>query len=158
MFQKKKCIFCTKVVHSKFLMLILKPRVSFCIKFALFSNIYLKHKIVKFKWNFLETSYKVYRELPILYFNAPFFLMFLLFRKYLNPKIQNQQSSKQLFTSIFFQDYPQGYIFSYFFKLLKVLSFSRMLVEFSVTCIFNHVWESFFQFMMFTVKTPDKIF
>ena len=30
------------------------------------------------------------------------------------------------------------------------LSFSRMLVEFFVTCIFHHVWENFFQFMVFT--------
>ena len=39
------------------------------------------------------------------------------------------------------QDYPQGYILSYFFKLLRALPLSRILVEFSLTCIFHHVWK-----------------
>ena len=41
------------------------------------------------------------------------------------------------------QDQPQGFILSYFFKHLRVLSLSRMLAEFSLTCIFHHVWEKY---------------
>ena len=50
--------------------------------------------------------------------------------------------------SVFYHRCPlrlasQGYIFLYFLKLLRVLSL-RMLVEFSLTCIFQHVWEKCF--------------
>ena len=65
-------------------------------------------------------------------------------------------------------------MFLYFFKLLRVLSL-RMLVEFSLTCIFQHVWKYFFNIwcshsqkiiesMLFhsypspPLKTPGRIF
>ena len=48
-----------------------------------------------------------------------------------------------LFTTLVLQDWSQGYILSYFLKLLRVLSLSRMLDEFSLTCKFHHVWENF---------------
>ena len=32
------------------------------------------------------------------------------------------------------------------------LSFFRMLAQFSLTCIFHHVWENMFQFMVFTLE------
>ena len=55
-----------------------------------------------------------------------------------------------LFTTFVVQDYPQGYILSYIYKLLGVLFVSKMLDEFSLSCIFHHVWEECFQFMVFT--------
>ena len=47
-----------------------------------------------------------------------------------------------MFTTLVLQDYSQGYILSYFYKLLRVLSLSRMLV--AMTCIFHNVRENFF--------------
>ena len=49
-----------------------------------------------------------------------------------------------LFTILVLQDYPEGYFLSYFLRLLRALSLSRMLAEFSVTCIFHNVFEKFF--------------
>ena len=48
------------------------------------------------------------------------------------------------FTTFVLQDLPQRYILLHFFKLLRFFYLFRMLVEFSVTCIFQHVWETFF--------------
>ena len=91
---------------------------------------------VKCKWNFQS----VHRILNLL-FQRTLFLMFLL----KNIKIHRlEQTSWQtvFFTTLVLQDQPQGYILSYFFKLLRDLS--RILVEFSLTCIFQHVWEECF--------------
>ena len=75
-----------------------------------------------------------------------------------------------LFTNLVLEDYPQVYILSYFFNFLKILSLSRMLVEFSLTCIFHHVWENFFNLKKciesthfyscpsHPLKTPGRIF
>ena len=65
-------------------------------------------------------------------------------------------------------------IHPYFFKLLKVLSLSRILVQFSLTCIFHHVWEKisiygihirkwiesmhFYSYPSSPLKTPGTIF
>ena len=49
-----------------------------------------------------------------------------------------------LFATLVIEDYPHGYILSYFFSFLRVLSPSRMFVEYSLTCTFHHVWENFF--------------
>ena len=46
-----------------------------------------------------------------------------------------------LFTTVDLQDSSQGYILSYFLKLCKALSFSVMVVKFSLACIFHHAWE-----------------
>ena len=56
-----------------------------------------------------------------------------------------------LFTTFVLKDLPQGYIISYLFKLLRILSLSRILVEISLTFIFHLVWENLFQFMVFKV-------
>ena len=53
-----------------------------------------------------------------------------------------------LFTTLVLQDYPQKYILSYFFKLLRVLSLFRMLAEFSLTCIFHYVWGRIFNLQL----------
>ena len=68
----------------------------------------------------------MYREASIFYLNAPVF-----------------------WCSLVLQDQPQGYIVSYFFKLVRVLPLCKMLFEFSLFCIFHHVWERKIQFMVF---------
>ena len=54
-----------------------------------------------------------------------------------------------LFTTLVLQYYPQGYIFSYFFKTPLGFFLSRMLVEFSLTWIFHHLWEKLFNLWCF---------
>ena len=66
---------------------------------------------------------KGYREVSIFYFNTPFFLIFPHFQKYLNPQV----TTKKLVNSVSYHSFPsrlasQGYIFLYFFKILRVLS------------------------------------
>ena len=77
-----------------------------------------------------------------------------------------------LFTTLVPYPLTSGYILSYFFKLLRVLSLSRMLNEFSLTCTFHHVWENFFSLWCWKcietlhfysctsppLKTPGRIF
>ena len=107
--------------------------------------------------------------------SMPLFLIFPHFPKYLNPQVR----TRKLVKSFFYHPCPlklasEGYIFLYFFKLLRVFSL-RMLIEFSLTCIFQHVWEKFFNLwcshpskiiesMLFysclspPLKTPGRIF
>ena len=97
---------------------------------------------VNSKLNFLER--KVYREILNFLFQCTLFLIFPHFPKYLNSQVRTRKFVK----SVFYHPCPlrlasEGYIFLYFFKLLRVLSL-RMLIEFSLTCIFQHVWEKFF--------------
>ena len=92
---------------------------------------------------FLESpTQSVERSLNLL-FQCILFLMFPQFQKYLNPQVRNNKLVSSVFTTLVLQDQPQGYILSYFFKLVRVLALSRMLVEFSLTCIFQHVQENF---------------
>ena len=72
----------------------------------------------------------------------------LFFKKYLNRQVRTDKLVTTLVLVL--QYYPQWYILSHFFKLLKVLSLSRMLVEFTLTCMFNHLEEQLFNFMVFT--------
>ena len=69
--------------------------------------------------------------------------MFPLFQKYLNTQVR----TNKLVDSVVYHLCPSilaSGIHPYFFKLLRVLSLSRMLVQFSLTCIFHHVWERIF--------------
>ena len=66
------------------------------------------------------------------------------FSKILNPQVRTWK----LVNSVFYHPCPlilasQGYNFLFLFKLLRVLPL-RMLVEFSLTYIFQHVWETVF--------------
>ena len=84
----------------------------------------------------------VKRSLNLL-FQHTLFLMFPLFQKYLNTQVR----TKKLVNSVVYHLCPSilaSGIHPYFFKLLRVLSLSRMLVQFSLTCIFHHVWEKIF--------------
>ena len=66
------------------------------------------------------------------------------FRRYLNFFQIRINKMVNSITTLALQDQSQGYILSYFFKVLRVLPLSRMLVQFSLkTCIFHHVWETF---------------
>ena len=97
----------------------------------------LKHKCECVNGNL--NKYKVYREASILYlFQHTLFLMFPIFQKYLNPQVR----TNKLVNSVVYHPCPlklASGMHPYFFKLLRVLSLSRMLVELSLTCIFHHV-------------------
>ena len=102
---------------------------------------------------FLESPIQsVERSLNLL-FQCILFLMFPQFQKYLNPHVRNNKLVSSVFTTLVLQDQPQGYILSYFFKLVRVLALSRMLVEFSLTCIFQHVQENF---SIYSIHIPRK--
>ena len=81
----------------------------------------------------------VQRSLSLL-FQRTLFLIFPLFQKYLNSQVR----TKKVVNSAVLQDQAQGYILSYFFRLFRVLSLSRMLVKFSLTCTFHHAWGKCF--------------
>ena len=76
-------------------------------------------------------------------FQRTFFLMFHLFQNYINLQVR----TKKLVNSVDYHSCPLRLalgIHYYFFKLLRVLSLSRMIDEFSLTYICYHVWENFF--------------
>ena len=143
MFQLKDCICWTEVsTFWTFHCLTEVVQIPYVI-FKTRSNIVAKTSL-KFKWNFLETLIQsVQRSLNVL-FQCTFFLMFPFFQNVSTPG-QNQEIGKQCWLPpLILQDQPQGYILSCFFKLVRVLSLSRMLVEFFLACIFHHAWEKFF--------------
>ena len=84
----------------------------------------------------------MYRGVSVLYFNAPLSDI-PIFSKISEPQVKPTKWPTVLFTTIVFQDQPQGYILLHFLKLVSVLSLSKMLVEFFLTGIFYHVWEKF---------------
>ena len=76
----------------------------------------------------------MYGQVSIFYFNEPFFWCSLFFKNISTLRLEPT-------TTIVFQDWPQRCILSYLFKLLRVLSLSRILPEFPLTCILHHIWE-----------------
>ena len=76
--------------------------------------------------------------------------MFPLFQKYLNPQVRTSKLVKSVVYHLCPSILASG-IHPYFFKLLRVLSCSRVLVQFSLTCIFHHVWKKN-QFTVFTLE------
>ena len=94
---------------------------------------------VKCKWNFLQTLIQGQKILNLL-FQHTFFLMFPHFQKYLNPQVRTNKLVNSVVYHLCLSILASG-IHPYFFKLLRVLSLSRMPVQFSLTCIFHHVWE-----------------
>ena len=76
--------------------------------------------------------------------------MFPLFQKYLNPQVRNIK----LVNSVVYHSCPSrltSWKHPYFFNLLRVLSLSRMLVDFSDLYIPPCVAKRF-QFMVFTLE------
>ena len=55
-----------------------------------------------------------------------------------------------LITTLILQSYPKGYILSYFYKLPRALSLSRMLVAFSLKLLYPTLCGKCFEFMEFT--------
>ena len=53
-------------------------------------------------------------------------------------------------TTLVFEDYPQGYIVSYLYKLPRALSLSRMLAEFFFRILHSTMCRKIFQFMKLT--------
>ena len=82
--------------------------------------------------------------------------MFPLFQKYLNPQVRTNKLANSVACHFCPSVTPSG-ILPYFFKLLRVLSRSRMLVKFSLTCIFHHVWKKI-QFMVFILENELNLF
>ena len=76
--------------------------------------------------------------------------MFPPFQKYLNPQVRN----RKLVNSVVYCLFPSrlgSMIHPFiFFRPLRVLSLTRMLVKFSLTYILHHLWEKNFQFMVIT--------
>ena len=69
--------------------------------------------------------------------------MFPLVQKYLIPHVRTNKLVNIVVYHLCRSILTSG-IQSYFFKLLRVLSLSRILVQFSLTFIFHHVWEKIF--------------
>ena len=73
-----------------------------------------------------------------------------LFQKYFNPQVR----SNKLVNSVVYHLWPSilaSGIHPCLSRLLRILSRSRMLVQFSLTCIFHHVWKKD-QFIVFTLE------
>ena len=114
----------------------------------------------------------VKRSLNLL-FQHTLFLMFSLFQKYFNPQVRTNKLVNSVVYHLCLSILASG-IHPYFFKLLRVLSLSRMPVQFSLTCIFHHVWEKiliygahirkwigsmhFYSWPSSQLKTPHTIF
>ena len=84
----------------------------------------------------------VKRSLNLL-FQHTLFLMFPLFQKYLNTQVRTNKLVNSVVYHLCSSTLASG-IHPYFFKLVRVLSLSRMLAQFSLTCIFHRVWEKIF--------------
>ena len=106
-------------------------------------NILASNISVKCKWNFLETLMQSVKRSLNLLFQHTLFLMFSLFQKYFNPQVRTNKLVNSVVYHLCLSILASG-IHPYFFKLLRVLSLSRMPVQFSLTCIFHHVWEKIF--------------
>ena len=101
---------------------------------------------MEFSWN----SDTKCTEKPQSFILTHLFLMFPHFQKYLNPlvrtnKLVNSVFLPPLYFKISLRDTP-------FHLSLISLGFYHctMLVEFSLTCIFQHVWEKFCQIIVLT--------
>ena len=93
-------------------------------------------------WTEASLKQSVQRSLNLL-FQHTLFLVFPLFQKYINPQVRTNKLANRFVYHLCSSILASG-IQPYFFKLLRVLSLSRMLVQFSLTCIFHHVWEKIF--------------
>ena len=97
---------------------------------------------------------QVCRGGSILYFNTPLFLLRPL-AGYCNPQvIRIETMVNNVNTTLVLQDQPQGYIFLYFYKLLRALSVFRMVVESSLKLIYSIMCGKKFQ--IYGVHIPRK--
>ena len=80
----------------------------------------------------------------------PLFLLAPLFWGYLNSQIRINRMINSLDYHSCLQDYPLGYILSYFYILPRALSLCRMLVEFSLKLLHSTMFGKIFKFLAFT--------
>ena len=73
--------------------------------------------------------------IPYFRMNAPFFSATHSFLK-ITAMPESTKWYTKIMSTLFLQNYPQGYILSYFYKLLRLLSFFRKFVEFSLKHIY----------------------
>ena len=99
-----------------------------------------------FPWNFLETPIQNKQSFLSSLFQCTLFLMFPLFQKCLNPHVRTNKTVNSVVCPPFSSRVAQGYFFSYFFKLYRALSLSRMLVE----LVYSIMLEKKIKFMVFT--------
>ena len=92
----------------------------------------------------MKSQYKAYREALILYFNAPFFWFFSHFQKYLNPQVRTNKLVNCCLPLLSFKISLRDTSFRISLNS-SGFYLSRMLVEFSLTCV-----GKMFQFMVFT--------
>ena len=76
---------------------------------------------------------KKFTEVPQSSVSKHPFLMFPFFKNIWTPRLEPTKCLTVFFTTLVLQGYPQGYILSYFYRFLRVLSPSRILAEFSAT-------------------------
>ena len=90
---------------------------------------------------------QVSRGASTLYFNASFFCNPLLLKNISNPRSRSTkwEINIVLITVLVLQEYPQGYILSFIYKLLRALSLSRMLLEFSLRPVYSTIVGKNFQ-------------
>ena len=109
-------------------------------------------------WNFLKLQYKVYREASIFYLNATFFDV-PSFSKISQPPGQNQQIDKQCFLRpLSFNITLKDTSFYIFLNSLGFFFLSRMLAQFSLTCIFHHFFESYFNLWCLHFQKMHRIY
>ena len=113
-------------------------------------NILGKTWVQSVKWNFLETSIKTVQRSLNLLFQGILFWCYLFFKNVSTARLEPTKWQTGLFIILVFQNQHQGYILSYFINLLRVLSPSRDLAEFCLTCIIHDIWGKMLQFMVFT--------
>ena len=90
----------------------------------------------------------------ILYLNTPLFLLCPL-PGYCNPQvIRIETMVNSVNTTLVLQDQPQGYIFLYFYKLLRALSVFRMVVESSLKLVYSIMCGK--KFRIYGVHFPRK--
>ena len=99
---------------------------------------------------FLKPQYKCEKE-PKSSISLFPFLLPLLFQGYRNPQVRiRKKKLTALINNLVHQDQPQGYILSYFYKLLRTSSLSRMLEEFSLKLVYSTMVGKSFKSMVFT--------
>ena len=89
-----------------------------------------------------STSIQVFRGTSFSYFKikVPFFCCPLC-QIISRPLCHNQKNGKPAvsITTLVLQDQPQGYILSYFYRLVRALSHSRIFVEFSLSAVYSSI-------------------
>ena len=95
-----------------------------------------------------STSIQVFRGTSFSYFKikVPFFCCPLC-QIISRPLCHNQKNGKPAvsITTLVLQDQPQGYILSYFYRLVRALSHSRIFVEFSLRAVYSSIVAENFQ-------------